>query len=313
MVIIAGCGDSKPAAPAGSRDAAAATAAPVDAATRPPDAARPIDAAPAPTIGDQSKAAFPELFDLRIRWVYEIVEGTSLATLKPIKGTPRIFAVVDAPTLDGALTIVHLSTRPELAAKLGDLVAVGRHHIWVVFDADGIRQLAAQGRSTSSGDLGNIRGFTFPHTFDGPTTIQGHPDFGTIEIALTRERLAIAGEERDLLVAQSTMVEAGPDLTFYEQFAYAPGLGPALLCAQTFDPKDLLCLRLTGTEPRRCLVIAQQLCEGKDPAACDEVYRKLQLDPSDGEPMGAEFSEKACDKLLADPAQMERLRQTLVP
>jgi hypothetical protein len=209
------------------------------------------------------------------------------------------------PELVGDYTRTYLTMRPEDSKAAADIQDIAWQTIAIVFYEDGIRQLAALGGRVGAKD--NIRGFTFPNTLDAPITIQGAPDFGTAEIKIKRATLALGDRQQDVMLAETKLVEESASYTFHEVMAYAPGVGPVLLCSGSLKT-ELSCLRWVATDERRCSVLATQLCAGKDPAACDEVLMKLMADPKDGHPMMSHVSERDCDKALADPAALEALR-----
>lgn len=279
--------------------------APRSAAAQPAQASvppSPPSPPPMVDVGAAAKAAYPELLDLRARWVYEVVEGASIASLKRVAATPRVFGVVDLPTIEDGLTVVKLWTRPEGGKIARDLGATTNRTVRVAFDQDGIRQLAELYGSPIGASL---RGFTFPTKLDGARPIVHKAPFGTVKIDVTRQKLTIAKQRRDVLIADTTITEDRHHATTFERFAYAPQLGPALLCSVTEDRKDWLCLRLVGKEERRCAVVADRLCTGSDGPACDAVLRKLLVDPDRGTPRTSIDAEKVCDRYLTHPAELQ--------
>jgi hypothetical protein len=273
------------------------------------DAAAVPDAAPPkpPQIGERSKAAFPELLDQRKRWIFELVEGSSFAKLRPVKRAPRVFAYLAAPEVRDSMEYVWLSTRPDSNQKNVDFSLAPNVSFGIAFDDDGVRHLAAVGAMARVNDKSNIRGFTFPHTVTGPTKIARDVSFGTISIDVTRERLRIADKPQEVLVARAKNFDRRHNETWYEVYAYAPGIGPALLCPNN-GPRDLTCLRLIGTDERACVSLATKLCAGKN---CDDVLHKLQTDPKTGERRMDTNSERHCMEMLNNPAELELARKTL--
>lgn len=264
----------------------------IDAApAEPPDAAPVAVDAAAPGVGDAAKAAYPELLDLHKRWIFEVVAGSAIGKLKPVKNLPHVFGYVAPLTADGSLEQTYFTTRAD--GKYGfDFAAVTGQTIGIVFDDDGVRQFAGW---MNVGDKSNLRGFTFP--LEVPATIERDTSYGTIVIEVTKQDLPVAGETRAVLVASTKMTE--DKTSSYEVHAYAPGLGPALLCPPTYDRRDLLCLRLISTDERLCAQAAAQACQGQDAAACDDALRQLLIDPDDGKPRTSKEAEANCGEMLA--------------
>ena len=309
VLVIAACAKSRsqeqpppPATPLVRADASIAP--PIDAAR----SAAPVVPAPAQT-GEASKAAFPELLDQRKRWIFEIVEGTSLAKLRPVKRAPRVFGYLGGPEVRDSTEYVWLSTRPDSNQKNVDFSRAPNVSFGIAFDEEGIRHLAAIGDMARVNDKSNMRGFTFPRTL-APTTIARDVAFGTITIDVTREKLHVAGTSQEVLVARAKNFDSRHDNTWYEVYAYAPGIGPALLCPNN-GPRDFECLRLVGTDERACVSLAMKLCDGKDACVVD-VLRKLQTDPKDGNRRLDTNSERHCMEIAKQPAELELARKTLV-
>ena len=272
------------------------------------DATRSFDAA-TPELGAAARAAYPELLDLRTRFIYELVAGRSLATLAPVAGAPRVFGMLGEPWLEDGFTVGYLATGPEGGRiKRGDAATTNRT-LKVVWDEDGLRQLAAL--LDRPGDKASLRGFTFPTTIDAPVALERDLPFGKIAIRISKQRLAIAGEARDLVVADTTIHERSPAAKSFEVFAYAPGLGPALLCSPTDRRTDLRCLRLVGTDERRCAVAARQLCAGAGADTCDAILRKLLIDPKNGKARATASAEKLCAGYLENPSEMAAIKEQL--
>lgn len=312
LVLLLGCGEPEPPKkrepiPLPPIDAMVAREPRMNEA-RPVDAAVSVDAARRDDPSAAAKAAYPELLDLRTRWIYEVVEGSSLAKLQPVRDAPRIFGTMAVQDEDG-VTVARMTTRPEGGKIKMHLAATTNRTFRIAYDAAGIRQLAAlTGPAT---DTVNIRGLTFPIATDAPVTIKRDARSGRVEIKIRKQRMRIANKAREVLVADTTIDEERYDAKSYELFAYAPKLGPALLCAATLERDFRLCLRLVDTDERRCAVAAKQLCGGADATICDAVLLELLRDPTTGEPRLSSDAEKLCDGYLNNPAEMERMKNAI--
>jgi hypothetical protein len=278
-----------------------------DAAAPPPPVNAPTDASP-PVTAPATRAAFPEIFDQRRRWVFEMVRGRSPRKLESIKNAPRVFGTFDPEeTVEGAQTVTFV-TRPEAGAGLAIAnrhAEAGRQVIMLVLDDDGIRQL---GGWMNPQRPDNIRGFTFPNRLEGTHRIERTPHYGTFVITVRAQELAIAGKPTAVWVAESTATEEGVSSTDFA--AWAPGIGPALSC------KGEVCLRLVAVEDRSCTTLVKKLCEGRDEPTCKRidgwVFDERLIDEKRQKPLGSKESEKICDQVLTgDPRELALFRDQM--
>jgi len=190
--------------------------------------------------------SFPELRTKDRAWTYEVVVGRSVTSLKPAKDAPPVKGVVSDVKIVGA----HARVLFDLAgvANLGKYRLGDNMHLWLSVGDDELRQSAVMRDDDDAlSDPANARGFTFPAAVPKAWKVKRKTRYGSITIAVKPGKMKLGGKDTPVWIAESTQ-DDGQEKR-YELAAYAPGVGPALICDSSYDApsqRTWLCVRLVA-------------------------------------------------------------------
>lgn len=171
-------------------------------------------------------------------WVYEVVRGPAIDQLAPVANAVRAVCSVRAwshAQLPKTMSTSELRCAP---TARGPSQSIHAKHIFLVFDADGVRELPGPGSPPT--DKSFALGFTFPAKLAGTTWAYERGDRVRSRVEVRAATAQVLGKERAVWISSSTYeVDEEPPRRGAAMFA--PGVAPVLLCDVDIE---LTCLRL---------------------------------------------------------------------
>jgi hypothetical protein len=201
--------------------------------------------------------------DPKRTWTFEVLSGTTLANLKPMKNAGAVMTAhctITEVDKVGAFTRSLLScgtdTPPPAGVMSwgGDLGTVMATSMHVVFDDGGMRQIVASDDDEAAiKDKGNAGAFTFPTAVHGSWKRDVRTSDGRVLVTVAEKSATLLGKSRKVWTAtRKTWDPPGTGAPASEDSAsFAPGIGPVQLCMAgvVASQHGWWCLRLTKVDP----------------------------------------------------------------